>query len=134
MIPAWAFDDSSTEYVDALVRLGDNYGGGGLTLTLHWSSGVTSGVAVLGAALRRIQDDAEDLDTSHTYNFNTVNATTASAAGEVGYADITFTDGADMDSLSAGELAILRVQRVGGNGSDTLIGDAELISVSGAET
>ena len=126
-IPCWDFDDTSAEYLDFRVLLDPNYSGGGLTLTLPWSSGAaTSGQARLGAAFRRIADDAEDLNSSHSYAYNDSSETTASAAGEVQYSTITFTDGADMDNLAAGEIAILRIRRAPTHGDDDLVGDVEL--------
>lgn len=133
-IPALAFDSGTDESVDFVGVMPRNYAGGGLTLTLYWESTATSNAAVWGAAFRRVQDDAEDLDTAHTYDFNTVTATTASAAGEVDYATITFTDGADMDSLAVGELFALRITRDADNASDNMTGDAYLIAIEIRET
>ncbi len=136
-VPVWLFDDTSVEYLDFLCRLSDKYAGGGLTLTLPWSAtSATSGAVVWGAAIRRLTDDAEDFDTTaHSYDFNDASAVTApSAVGELSYDTITFTDGADMDSLAAGELCIVRVRRDPTNGSDNMSGDAELWALSGKET
>ncbi len=124
--PVLDFDDTTAEYADFYGFL-QGYGSGGLTLKLPWSAtSATSGDVVWGAAIRRIADDAEDIDTSQTYDFNTVTDTTASASGECSIPSITFTDGADMDSLANGEPFILRIYRNAGSGSDTMSGDAEL--------
>lgn len=134
-IPVWDFDDTTDEYLDLYCVLASNYSGGGLTLALYWSAtSATSGNVVWRSAVRRIADDAEDVDTSQTYDFNSVTATTANVSGEVAYDVITFTSGADMDSLVAGEQFILRVTRNASSGSDTLVGDAELHSVIIKET
>lgn len=133
-VMVWDFDATSAEYLDLLCKL-EGYDGGGLTFTLVWSaSSATSGDVVWGIAIRRIQDDAEDIDAAHSYNFNSVTDTAPSASGEVSYPTITFTDGVDMDSWAEGELAIIRVKRDAGSGSDTMSGDAELWSLSGVET
>lgn len=131
----WDFDDTTTEYIDFLCVL-RGYDGGGVTFTLPWSAtSATTGQVRWGIAIRRVADDAEDLDASHTYDFNTVDDTAASASGELSYPTITFTDGADMDSWADGELAIVRVQRVGGEPSGSpMTGDAELLSIIGKET
>lgn len=134
-VPYLAFDSATAEYADFQGVLPRNYASGGLTLTLHWASGVTTNNTVWNAAFRRVQDDAEDLDTTaHSYDYNAVTATTASAAGEVDYATVTFTDGADMDSLAVGELFVLRIKRDATNGSDTMSGDAYLIAIEVKET
>lgn len=133
-VPYLAFDSATDEHADFFGVLPRHYGGGGLTVTLHWASGVTSGATVWNVAFRRVADDAEDIDTSHSYDYNAVTATTASATAEVDYAVITFTDGADMDSLAVGELFILRVRRDADNGSDNMTGDGYLISVEVKET
>ena len=128
------FDASSAEYLDFLCRL-VGYDGGGLTFALVWSaSSASSGDVVWQIAVRRVADDAEDIDASHTYDFNSVTDTAPSASGEVSHASITFTDGADMDSWAEGEMAIVRVSREAGSGSDTMSGDAELWGFTGTET
>lgn len=130
------FDDATDEHADWVnLTLPRNYGGGGLTVTLKWRSpSATTGDCVWNAAIRRIADDAEDVDSAHTYDYNAATGTTASAAGEEQYTDITFTDGADMDSLAVGESFVLRIRRDADNGSDTLSGDAELCGIEVRET
>lgn len=132
--PVYDFDSATIEYMDFLCRLGEDYDGGGLTFVLPWSSTATSGVARWGIGIRRIADDAEDVDASHTYDYNDVDDTTASAAGELSYPTIAFTSGADMDSWAAGELAMVRVRRNASHANDTLVGDAELWGLTGKET
>lgn len=134
-LPYLSFDSGTDENADFYGILPSHYAGGGLTVVLHWASAATSGAVVWNAALRRIQDDAEDFDTTaHSYDFNAVTATTASAAGELDYATITFTDGADMDSLAVGESFILRIRRDADNGSDNMTGDAFLVGIEIRET
>src|SRR3990167_11206015 len=92
-VMVWDFDASTIEYLDFLCRL-EGYDGGGLTFTLPWSAtSATSGAARWGAAIRRIQDDAEDIDAAHTYDYNDVDDTAASVSGELSYPTIAFTDG-----------------------------------------
>ena len=129
------FDAATIEYMDYLCRLSNDYAGGGLTFTLPWSAtSATSGTCRWGIAIRRIADDAEDMDTSHTYDFNDVDDTAASASGELSYPTIAFTDGADMDSWAAGELAIVRVRRNASHANDNMTGDAELWNLTGRES
>jgi hypothetical protein len=134
-VPVLAFDSATDESVDFVCVMPRHYGGGGVTLTLYWASTQTSNACVWGAAFRAVPDDAEDVNTTaHSYDFNSVTATTASAAGEFAYDAITFTDGADMDSVAAGEMFILRIRRDADNGSDNLTGDAYLAAIEIRET
>jgi hypothetical protein len=133
--PVWDFDDTTAEHLDFHCVLSPTYAGGGLTVRIYWSAtSATTNSCVWNAAIRRINDDGEDIDTSQTYDFNAVTATTANVSGEVKYSEITFTSGADMDSLAAGEQFVLRVKRDASNGSDNMTGDAELHSVTIRET
>ena len=136
-VPVVAFDDTSQEYIDFLGVIPNHYNGGGLTVTLVWACvDVASDVVEWQVAFRRIEDDAEDLDTTaHTYDYNAVVATAPSASGEVAYDDITFTSGADMDSLAAGEAFLMRVTRdpTPSSGTDAT-GDALLVAIHISET
>lgn len=122
-----SFDAATIEYIDFLVYLTGSYAGGGLTIPLPWSAAsATSGVTRWGAAIRRMADDAEDIDGSQTYDYNDVDDTCASASGEISIPTIAFTSGADMDSWVPGEYAILRIRRNASHANDTMAGDAEL--------
>lgn len=61
----WAFDASTIEYLDFKCYLLPNYAGGGITFTLPWSAAsATSNATRWGIAIRRVQDDAEDIGDS----------------------------------------------------------------------
>lgn len=131
----YAFDASSVEELDWETVLPAHYGGGGLTISLRWMAATAaSGNVVWAAQIERYQDDTVDLDSDQFAAANTVTAGAPSASGEVGYDSITFTDGADMDSLAAGESFRLRVYRAATDGSDTMTGDAQLLTVHITET
>jgi len=129
------FDAATDEHIDFRGHMPDHYAGGGLTLKISFaSSSATSGNAVITAAFKSITDDADDLDTKAFAAANSVTKATASAAGEEAVATITFTDGADMDSVAGNEDFYLRISRDANNGSDTLSGDMEFRSVALSET
>lgn len=138
--PVLAFDDTTDEEAVFTSILPDDYGGGGLTVTLIWAAEdttVTPHNAVWQVAIERIADDAQDMDSDSFAAFNGSGAVQeASASGEVSYDDVTFTDGADMDSLAAGELFRLKVRRDADNTSatDSLTGDAQLRGILITET
>lgn len=130
----YSFDAATIEYLDFKGYL-TNYAGGGITVTIIWmAASATSNVTRWGGAFRRLQDDAEDIDTSQTYDYNDVDATTASVSGEQAYDTIAFTDGADMDSLANNEAFVFRLRRNAAHANDTMTGDAELVSIVIKET
>ena len=132
-VEVWDFGASAIEYLDFKCKL-EGYDGGGLTFTTPWSaSSATSGTTRWGIAIRRIQDDAEDIDAAHTYAYNDGDDTAPSVSGELSYPTITFTDGADMDSWAEGEVAIVRVRRNATHANDDMGGDAELWTLFGLE-
>lgn len=130
------FDPGSTEeYAYFAGVMPRHYDGGGVTVTIGWSSDATSGVCRWAVAFKSVTDDADDLDSKAFAAPNTVDATTASAAGEVDYAEIAFTDGADMDSVAAGELFFLELSRNSSHANDTMnSNDAELHFIEIRET
>jgi hypothetical protein len=131
------FDDTTQEYADfhGLV-MPANYATGGITLTIFYSAAeAATDVVKWEAAFRRVADDAEDLDTTaHTYDYNVVEDTAPSVIGEVAYASITFTNGADMDSVVAGEMFTLRVSRNPSTGGTDVTGDASIHAIRISET
>lgn len=137
LIPVLDFDDTTQEYADFYCVMPEHYDGGGITMTVVFSADeIATDVVEWQAAFRRVADDAEDLDTTtHTYAYNAVVATAPSVVGEVAYDDITFTDGADMDSVVAGDYFILRVTRdpTPSTGTD-VTGDASLHAIHIKET
>ena len=111
------------------------YDGSGVTVTLVWlAATATTGDVVWDVSFERHEDDATDFDADSFAAVNSATATTASAAGEPQYTAITFTDGADMDSVAVGESFRLRVNRDADNGSDDMAGDAQLARVEIQET
>ncbi len=123
--------DESAVFGGVLSR---HYAGGGVTATLVWmASTATSGNCVWNAQIER-GDTGTDMDSD---SFATAQAATGAASGTSGaptYTAITFTSGANMDSLAVGEAFRLKVTRDADNGSDTMTGDAELLRVELKET
>ncbi len=131
------FDAAIIEYADFKIALPPNYGGGGLTLKLPYTmSSSNTGNVVWEAAIRGVPDASEEIDSDsiQTYDYNQVIDAVEPTIGRVGYATITFTDGADMDYLAAGEMGMLRVRRNATHASDTAAGDAELQMIIAYET
>lgn len=129
------FDDSTDESAELGAIMPRAYSGGGLTITIGWmATSATSGDCIWDVAFKSVTDDADDLDSKAFATANSVTDTAASASGEVSYATVAFTDGADMDSVAAGEYFRLKITRDADNVSDTMVGDAELLFIEIMET
>lgn len=131
------FDATTDESVEFAGFMPRHYGGGGITVTVGWmASTATSGTISLDVAFKSVTDDADDLDTKSFAAANNANPTSASASGEVDYVTITFTDGADMDSVAAGEYFRMQVTRDadGTTSTDNMTGDAEIVVIEIKET
>lgn len=132
--PVLDFDASTNE--DAVFRgvMPRNYGGGGLTVYIHYAmSSATSGDVDWDVAFERIGDQQQDIDADGFAAANSVdNTTVPGTSGNVDIVSVTFTDGADMDSIAAGEAFRIKITRDAA--SDTASGDAELIAVEIKET
>jgi len=132
--PVLDYDDTTNESAVFDFVLPRNYAGGGLTVYLHYAmTSAISGDIDWDVAIERIGDQQLDIDADSFAAVNSVDNTTVPAtSGLVDIVAITFTDGADMDSLAVGESGRLKVTRDAA--SDTATGDAELIAVEVKET
>ena len=132
------FDDTTDESCEFAGFMPRSYAGTtGITVTVGWmATTATTGTISLDVAFKSVTDDADDLDTKAFAAANNANPTTASATGEVDYVSITFTDGADMDSVAAGEYFRMKVARDadGTTSTDNLSGDMELVFIEIKET
>ncbi len=131
------FDAAADEDIQFPGFLPRHYAGGGITVTVGWmATTATSGTISLDLAFKSISDDADDLDSKSFAAANNGNPTAANVSGEVDYVEITFTDGADMDSIAAGEYFRMQVKRDanGTTSTDDMAGDMELVFVEIRET
>ncbi len=136
IVPVLDFDPGATqEYATFSAIMPEHYGGGGLTLTLMWSSNATTGNVKWDAAFKSFTVDVDDMDDKQYATIQTATEATASAAGEIQYTDIAFTNGAQMDSVAKNEYFRLSITRDSADGADTMdANDAELIAVYLTET
>lgn len=132
--PVLDFDGAANELAIFSGVMPQHYGGGGVTVLLHYAmSSAESGDIDWDVEFERIGDQQQDIDTDSFATANSVDNTTVPAtSGLVDVVSVAFTDGADMDSVAAGELFRLRVTRDAV--SDTASGDAELLAVEIRET
>lgn len=132
--PCLDFDASTNESAVFSGVMPQHYDGGGVTVYLHYAmSSAESGDVDWDAEFERIGDQQQDIDSDSFAAANSVDNTTVPATtGLVDVVSIAFTDGADMDSVAAGEAFRLRITRDAS--SDTAAGDAELVAVEIRET
>lgn len=133
--PVLDYDKATQEgtyFEDVLPRA---YAGGGVTCRIAFSATtVTTGDVVWGISWERHASAGDDLDADSFAAERTVTATVNGTSGKLTYAEIAFTDGAQMDSVAAGEHFRLRLQRVAADGADTADNDGEFWSCEVRET
>lgn len=127
--PVLDFDDTTQEAAVFTGVLPDDYDGGGLTVTLWCSmTSAVSGTVGWDVAIERTQASTDDIDSDSFATAATITAATVpGTSGQVLKMSVNIANGADLDSLAAGELFRLRVRRDVAN--DTAVGDAELLRV-----
>ena len=132
--PVLDFDAAAVESAIFSGILPNHYQGGGLTVKLHWAAtSATSGNVVWNVYIERV-GTAQDMDSDSFASAQTATTATSGTSGILVVTSIAFTSGAQMDSLAAGEVFRIKVEREGSNGSDTMTGDAELRLVEIRET
>jgi len=132
--PVLDFDDSTNESAIFSAVMPRHYDGGGVTVYLHYAmTSATSGDIDWDVSFERIGDQQQDIDSDGFAAANSVdNTTVPGTSGNVDIVNVTFTDGADMDSVAVGEGFRVLVTREAT--SDTATGDAELRFVEIKET
>lgn len=128
------FDDTTSESIQFPGFMPRFYTSLGVTVTVGYmmTTAIAPDTIDLEVAFKSIGDDIDDIDTKAFATANTVLSTVATDSGQVKYQEIAFTDGAEMDSIAAGEYFRMQVARdiTGGTASD----DAELVFVEIRET
>jgi hypothetical protein len=132
--PVLDFDDTTGEAAIFTGRMMRGYNGGGLTVEVgHSATTATTGTIGWLIAFERIGDSQQDVDSDGFASNQTITAATVpGTSGHVDVVSTTVTNGANMDSIAAGEQFRIRVTRDVAN--DTATGDAELHFVSIRET
>lgn len=134
-LPVVAFDAASDEYMDWYLTMPAHYSGAGMTVKveIQMASATSGGVRAEIALRERATTDDWDT-TSHTYDFNGVTVTAPGTLGQSVIGTITFTDGADMDGVGAGDPFVLRLWRNQAHAEDTASGDALIERIYATET
>lgn len=136
--PVLDFDGATDEEAVFSGTLPAHYAGGGLTVAIEVAfTSATSGSGRLQADIERLQTGTLDIDAdSFTGSFQSVGVTANGTSGVTVIGSITFTSGAQMDSLAAGERFRLKIRRDadGTSGTDDITTDMELVAVVVTET
>ena len=127
---AVAFDAATDETAYFAGVMPRHYAAGGVDVNLVWlADTATTGNTKWNVAFERHQGDTTDLDTDSFAAAQTVTVGTNATAGAPNYDTVSFTDGAQMDSVAAGESFRLSIARDADDAGDTMVGDAQLIRV-----
>lgn len=133
--PVLDFDATTNESAVFSAVMPRHYAGTtGVTVYLHYAmSSAEADTIDWDVAFERIGDQQLDIDGDSFAAVNSVdNTTVPGTTGLVDIVNVTFTDGADMDSVAVGEGFRLKVTRDAA--SDDAAGDAELLFVEIEET
>lgn len=128
--PHIAFDDTTDQGAiwSGLILPYPNYTGGGLRVKVHWRAATaTSGSAVWEASLERQVSQDQDSD-----GFGAATTASGTANGTSGVETVTnvdLTSGTNMDSVAVSEAFRLLLRRLPTNGSDNMVGNAEVTMV-----
>ena len=112
MHPILEFDDSTDEYAVFEGVMAPHYDGGGLTVyaaVVFETDTNTDHEAQLEISFERIGDAQQDIDSDGFAAVNDMTCTVPATCGNTEVGSVAFTDGADMDSVAAGELFRLKV-------------------------
>ena len=132
--PRLDFDASTNEDAVFSDIMPQNYGGGGVTVFIHYSmSSAEANTVDWDVSFERVGDQQLDTDSDSFAAVNSVDNTTVPAtSGFVDIVSVAFTDGADMDSVAVGEKFRLKLTRDAA--ADSAAGDGELVAVEIRET
>ncbi len=132
--PVLDFDATTNESAVFRGVLPTGYAGGGLTVYIHYAmTSAEVNTVDWDVAFERIGDQQLDIDGDSFADVKSVdNTTVPGTTGLVDVVSVAFTDGADMDSIAAGENFRVKVTRDAA--SDDAAGDAEILFLVIKET
>jgi hypothetical protein len=126
--PCLAFDPSTDEtaYWTGIAPVGFT---GAVTVVVHYimASAITGAVYFQGALEAVTPGDAVDLDAGTS--FDTANSGNGTVPGTAGYEQSISITMTNADSIAAGDLFRLAINRDADNASDTATGDAYVLAV-----
>lgn len=132
--PVLEFDTTTQEIAIFTSVLPRNYGSSGITAYVHYAAATaTTGTIGWDVSFERIGDGSQDIDSDGFATAQVITAATVpGTSGNVDIINVAITDGANIDSIAAGEAYRVRIRR--NVASDTAAGDAQIIAVELKET
>lgn len=131
------FDGATDEEAVFEGVLPTTYASGGLTVEIYCAfTSAVAGSVRWQAAIERIDASSLDIDADSFASFQSGGGTAPATSGQIIKVTVSLTDGANMDSLAAGEAFRLKIRRDadGTSGTDDIVTDAELVAVVVRET
>jgi hypothetical protein len=126
--PVLVFPTGANHLADFAFRMPQHYGGSGLDVIVTFvAESVTSGDVDWDAQIERVGTSLDVDGDSFAAANSTDNTSVSGTNGVPVEATIAFTDGADMDSLAAGEWGRLRLTR--DDASDTVSEGVQVLGV-----
>jgi len=126
------YDDASAEYAVWQGVMPDRYRGNGVAVDILFvaaSDTTDTHTVQWEVGFELVAAGGHDIDATSFAAVNAANTTINATSGIASVCTVTFTDGADMDSVAAGETFRIRVSR-NPDGTDDTTGDAQIISVT----
>lgn len=129
-VPTYSFADNATESIQFQIGYVPAYGSGNVTVHLEWyGDTATTGNVVLAVQLACVtpETDTQDMETKNWATENTVtDSHLGTNAQRLHKATVTVTN---LDSITTGDMAWMKVSRKGGDASDTMSNDLQLAAV-----
>jgi hypothetical protein len=133
--PVLNFDAATDETAYWTAVMPSNYSGGGITASIWWTDANDTNAAhacYWEACFERMT--GQDLDADSFAATQTGHGSPNGTSGIPVVTTIAFTNGAQMDSVVAGDVFRFQLNRDANNGSDDMANDGQLLAVVLAET
>lgn len=123
------FNDSTAENCRWQLRMPDNYSSTLVAKIQYGMASATTGLVAFNVYIMAISDgDSADIDTD---SFDSANIESVTVPGTAGYLDEVSISLTNADSVAAGDLVVVKLERAADQTSfDTATGDAKVITVS----
>jgi len=123
-----AFDATTEEQVIWSARMQADYASAPVLKVMYKMASATTGGVAFEARIAAVSDgDAQDVDAK---GFAAANVGTATVPGTAGFIDEVSITLTNADSLAAGDLVMIYLNRDPAHASDTATGDCEVVAVA----